>query len=75
LTALLKKQRIEVATEGELVVFRIGNAEMKMDHATALQISTWMRIRGKEAQRNAGAVAHWSITGNLAAVEAGERPW
>jgi len=72
---LLQKQRIEVATEGELVVLRIGNSEMKMDSALALQLSTWMRIRGKEAQRNAGAVAHWSIVGNLAAVEAGERPW
>lgn len=73
--ALLQKQRIEVATEGELVVLRIGNAEMKMDHATALQLSTWMRVRGKEAQRIAGAVSHWSVIGNLTAVEAGERPW
>lgn len=73
--SLLQKQRIEVATDGELVVLRIGNAEMKMEHALALQLSTWMRIRGKEAQRNAGAVAHWSIVGNLAQVEAGGRPW
>lgn len=72
---LLQKQRIEVATEGELVVLRIGSAEMKMDSALALQLSTWMRVRGKEAQRNAGAVAHWSVVGNLAQVQAGERPW
>jgi hypothetical protein len=75
LTSLLQKERIEVATEGELVVLRIGNSEMKMDHATAIQLSTWMRVRGKEAQRNAGAVCHWSVVGNLIDVQAGGRPW
>lgn len=74
--ALLQKQRIEVRTEGELVVLKIGNAEMKMPHDTAIQLSTWLRIRGKEAKRIAGDTSrHWSVVGNLQAVEAGERPW
>lgn len=73
---LLQKQRIEVATEGELVVFRVGNSEMKMDYETAIQLSTWMRVRGKQAKRNAGDVSRrWSVIGQLTAVEAGGRPW
>lgn len=73
---LLKRQRIEVATEGPLVVLRVGNAEMRMEHETAIQLSTWLRVRGKEAKRVAGDTSrHWSVIGNLSAVEAGERPW
>ncbi len=75
MTELLKKQRIEVVTEGELVVLRIGNAEMKMEHDTAIQLSTWLRVNGKQAQRAAGAVSHWSIVGNLSQIQAGGRPW
>lgn len=73
---LLQKQRIEVKTEGELVVLKIGNAEMKMDYETAIQVSTWLRVRGKEAKRIAGDDSRrWSIIGNLDAVQGGERPW
>jgi len=76
MTDLLQKQRIEVASEGTLVVLRIGNAELKMDYETAIQLSTWLRIRGKEAKNLAGDRSrHWSAVGNLAALEAGERPW
>ena len=73
---LLQKQRIEVRAEGELVVLQIGNATMKMDYETAIQLSTWMRVKGKEAKRIAGdSSRRWYVVGNLAAVEAGERPW
>lgn len=73
---ILKRQRIEVVSEGPLVVLRIGNAEMKMEHETAIQLSTWLRVRGKEAKRIAGdASRHWSVIGNLAAVEQEGRPW
>lgn len=72
---LLKKQRIEVRTEGQLVVLKIGNAEMKMEYETALQISTWLRVRGKEAKANAGDHSrHWSVIGKLSNILAGERP-
>ena len=74
--SLLKRQRIDVSAEGPLVVLRIGNAEMKMEHETAIQLSTWLRVRGKEAKKNAGdASRHWTVIGNLEAVEGGERPW
>ena len=70
MTDLLKPQRIEVSTEGTLVVLKIGNAEMRMDYETAIQLSTWMRIRGKEAKRLAGDDRrHWSVVGNLTALE------
>lgn len=73
---LLKRQKVAVSTEGQLVVLKIGNSEMKMDYETAIQISTWLRVRGKEAKRIAGDDRrHWSVIGSLSAVEHGERPW
>jgi len=73
---LLRRQRVEVLTEGPLVVLKVGNAEMRMEYETAIQLSTWLRVRGKEAKRLAGDTSrHWSVIGNLAAVEQGERPW
>jgi hypothetical protein len=76
MTNLLQKQRIEVKAEGEIVVLRIGNAELKMPYDTAIQLSTWLRVRGKEAKRQAGDMSrHWSVIGNLEAVQGGERPW
>jgi hypothetical protein len=73
---LLQKQRIEVLSEGSLVVLRIGNTDLKMEHELAIQLSTWLRVRGKEAKRIAGDNSrHWSVVGNLGAVIAGEKPW
>jgi hypothetical protein len=73
---LLQKQRMEVKVEGELVVLKIGNSEMRMPYDTAIQLSTWLRVRGKEAKLNAGDMSrHWSVIGNLSAVLGGERPW
>ncbi len=73
---LLTKQRISVHTEGELVVFQVGNSIMRMPYEVAMQVSTWMRVRSKEAKKNAGDVSrHWSVVGKLDAIEAGERPW
>ena len=76
MSSLMQKRRIAVRAEGELVVLQIGNAEMKFDHETAIQLSTWMRIRGKEAKRLAGDNSrHWSVVGKLADISAGGRPW
>ena len=76
MTDLLKPQRIEVRTEGPLVVLQIGNTELKMLYDVAIQLSTWMRIKGKEAKRRAGDESrHWSVIGNLQQVLAGEKPW
>ena len=63
---LLSKQRIAVDIEGELVKLSIGNTDIKMPYETALQLSQWLRVRGKEAKKNAGDISrHWSAIGLL----------
>jgi hypothetical protein len=58
---LLAKQRMSVEIEGELVALTIGNAVIRMPYETALQLSQWLRVRGKEAKRLAGDQSrHWS---------------
>lgn len=64
LSPLLSKQRIAVGTEGEMVKLTIGNADIKMPYETALQLSQWLRVRGKQAKRTAGDMSrHWSAIG------------
>jgi len=63
-SSLLSKQRIAVDIEGELVKLSIGNTDIKMPYEAALQLSQWLRVRGKEAKRNAGDMSrHWSAIG------------
>jgi len=63
-SSLLSKQRIAVDIEGELVKLSIGNTDIKMPYETALQLSQWLRVRGKEAKRLAGdSSRHWSAIG------------
>jgi len=63
---LLKKERIAVSIEGELVVIQLGNVTLKVPYETALQLSQWIRFRAKEAKKRAGDVSrHWSVIGNL----------
>jgi hypothetical protein len=76
LVDLLKPQNTSVHVEGTLVVIKIGTSEIKMDYETALQLSTWMRVRGKEAKRNAGDDnRHWSVIGKLSNIINDGRPW
>lgn len=64
MTDLLKRQRIAVEAVGELVKLHVGNSTLTMDYETALQMSQWLRVRGKEAKRNAGDRSrHWSAVG------------
>ena len=61
ISPLLSKQRIVVDTEGELVTLTIGNSTIKMPYETAIQLSQWLRVRGKQAKRQAGDMSrHWS---------------
>lgn len=63
---LLKRERIAVASEGDLIVVTLGNVEVKLPYETALLLSQWIRIRAKEAKRRAGDVSrHWSVIGTL----------
>ena len=64
MTPLLSKQRMAVVAEGEMVKLSIGNADIRMPYETALQLSQWLRVRGKEAKKNAGDMSrHWSAIG------------
>jgi hypothetical protein len=63
---VLKRQRIAVECDGELVKLHVGNSTLTMDYETGLQMSQWLRFRSKEAKRNAGDVSrHWSALGLL----------
>lgn len=65
-TSLLRRQRIEVSTQGEMVTLTIGNAGVTFDYETALKVSQWLRLRGKEAKRRAGDMSrHWSAVAYL----------
>jgi hypothetical protein len=76
MSSLLTQQNAQVYLEGQLVVLKIGTTELKMDYATAIKLSTWMRVKGKAAKALAGDTSrHWSLIGNLTAVEAGDAPW
>jgi hypothetical protein len=60
------ERRIAVSAEGDTVLLAIGNAEIRMPYETALQLSTWLRVRGKQAKRTAGDTSrHWSVIGLL----------
>ncbi len=63
---LLKKERIAVSSENELVVIELGNVTVKLPYETALLLSQWIRVRAKEAKRRAGDESrHWSSIGIL----------
>lgn len=63
---ILKREVCSVGVDGQTVVLKFGNTEIKLDYTSALQVSQWMRIRAKEAKRNAGDTSrHWSAIGIL----------
>jgi hypothetical protein len=68
---LLSRQRIAVDTEGDMVKLSIGNADIRMPYETAIQLSQWLRVRGKEAKRTAGDMSrHWSAVAVLDGLKA-----
>jgi len=76
LANLLQPARTSVDLDGTLVVLKMGNVEVKMEYEAAIQLSTWLRVRGKEAKRLAGDDRRkWTVIGRLDAVTAGERPF
>jgi hypothetical protein len=59
--SLLKPEQVSVHAEGELVVVQVGGSTLKLHYEHAIQLSQWLRIRGKEAKRKAGDMSrHWS---------------
>lgn len=62
---LLQPQRIAVSTEGDKVVFAVGNAEMRMTYETAFALSTWLRLHGRAAKRFAGDTSRHMTAGGI----------
>jgi len=63
---VMKRDVVSVVAEGPNVVLHFGNTEVILPYETALQVSNWMRIRGKEAKSFAGDESrHWSTIGIL----------
>lgn len=63
---ILKRERISVAAEGDLVVIELGNVLVKVPYETAFLLSQWIRVRAKEAKATAGDTSrHWSLLGVL----------
>lgn len=68
---LLQRQRLSVEAIGDTVRLTIGNTHIDMPYETAIQLSTWMRVRGKEAKRAAGdSSRHWTAIGILDGINA-----
>jgi hypothetical protein len=68
--SLMKPTQFAVRAEGELVVLRIGDSEIKMGYEAAIQLSQWLRVRGKQAKKQAGDMSrHWSAIGILDGLE------
>lgn len=58
---LLKKEDIEVKSEGATVVLIAGTTQAAMPHEAAIRISQWIRLKAKESQMRAGdTTRHWS---------------
>lgn len=52
--SLLQNHDMSVHHEGELVIFRVKNVEMKMDYPTALTLARMLFAHGKQAKKFAG---------------------
>ena len=58
---LVKPERFEVKAEGDRVVIDMGSSRLTMSYEDALVFAQWVRVRAKEAKRNAGDMSrHWS---------------
>jgi hypothetical protein len=75
LPELLRPHRLNVRTEGAMVMLSVQGHLIGLTYKGARTLSQWMRVRGKEAKRNAGEPARWDQISQVASIEAGERPW
>lgn len=65
-SALMQKMRMEVETRGETVRLTVGSTQIDMSYEAAIQLSGWLRLRGKEAKKNAGdSSRQWRVIGFL----------
>ncbi len=57
---------VSVSSEGENVLFTVGNSMLTMHYTDALKISQWLRLRAKESKNRAGDQSrHWSAIASL----------
>jgi hypothetical protein len=71
---LMTKQSLEVSAKGELVVLRIGNADLPMHYEQALDISRWVRQEGQAIKRGTGRAVSSRSLGVLADADAKAKP-
>jgi hypothetical protein len=58
--SVINPSRVSVSAEGDRVVLEINGTRMVMPYENAITLSQWLRVRGKEAKRNAGDQSrHW----------------
>ena len=70
---LMQEHRVEVDVQGDLVVLRIGNNEIKMAYEHAFMIADWLDIRAKQAKIFAGDYRQrLRVRGNLSDANADE---
>jgi hypothetical protein len=63
---LLTPHTVEFWFEGELVVMKVGNSELRLHYEDALNVSQRMRVTAKQAKHATGDVSrHWSAIGTL----------
>jgi hypothetical protein len=66
---LAGRTEVSVTADRELVVLKIGSQEMRMGYEEALKLSAWLRLRGKEAKRNAGDISRrWSVIADVGTI-------
>lgn len=64
--AMAEQRKILVFDEGEDVVIRIGNHDIRFHYSQALPFSVHVRMSAKKAKARAGDTSrHWSVVGDL----------
>lgn len=69
---VMRRDRITVESEGDLVVMNFGSTRVTLKYETALKFAQWVRLRAKQSKSRAGDTSrHWSSLGILTDAETG----
>lgn len=67
---LLSPEKVSVSFSGEIVNITVGNSTLGMHYEDALKLSQWIRMRAKQAKREAGdSSRHWSAIAVLDGIQ------
>ncbi len=72
LPKILKAYEAAVEARGTSVFVKLGPCELGLPWEVCFILSQWIRLKGKEAKRNAGEMAHWSKVEHAGAVANGD---